>query len=235
MTLRAKWLFLVVLAAYPALCAGKPRPALRGMTPIAGGTFRPLYAKAGHKTVQIAPFAIDTVAVSETDFAAFAAKNPNWKVARKLTNPRKPITAVTWHAASAYCSARGARLPTTYEWEYDARADEKKKDAAATSLFKQRTLELAIKARPATFLIGTGLRNVWRVRDLHGGVAEWTADFNGSTHAHNQGRHHATMTCASGTVETGDPSDYAAFMRYSLRRTLDVNSAANNVGFRCAV
>jgi sulfatase modifying factor 1 len=235
MTLRAKWLFLVVLAAYPALCAGKPQPAWRGMASIAGGTFQPLHATAGHKTVKVALFAIDTVAVSETEFAAFVAKNPEWKVARKLTNPRKPVTAVTWHAASAYCTARGARLPTTYEWEFVARADEKNKEAASTSSFKQRALELAIRSKPATFLIGTGLRNAWHVRDLHGGIAEWTADFNGSTYAHNHGRHYATMTCASGTVETGDPSDYAAFMRYSLRRTLDVNTAANNVGFRCAV
>jgi formylglycine-generating enzyme required for sulfatase activity len=205
------------------------------MASVAGGTFEPLYATAGQKTVQVASFAIDTVAVSETDFAAFTSKNPKWKVARKLTNSRKPMTAVAWHAASAYCSARGARLPTTYEWEYVARADEKNKDAAATSPFKQRALEWAIKAKPATFVIGSGLRNVWGIRDLHGGIAEWTADFNGSTHAHNHRRHHATMTCASGTVETGDPSDYAAFMRYSLRRTLDVNTAANNVGFRCAV
>src|SRR5688500_19160742 len=91
-------LFLVVLAAYPAICAGKPQPALRGMAPVAGGTFQPLYATAGKRAAQVAPFAIDTVAVSETDFAAFLAQHPKWQVARKLINPRKPITGNTWHA-----------------------------------------------------------------------------------------------------------------------------------------
>ena len=228
-------LFMVVLAAYPALCAGKPHTALRGMAPIAGSTFQPLYASAGQRAVQVASFAIDTVAVSETAFAAFIAQHPRWSLGRNLGNPRKPVTGVTWHAAAAYCSARGARLPTTYEWEFVARADEKNRNAAATSSFKQRALELAIKAKPASFLLGSGLRNVWGVRDLHGGIAEWTSDFNGSAHAHNHGNHVPSMTCASGTVETGDPSDYAAFMRYSLRRTLDVNTSAGNVGFRCAV
>lgn len=227
-------LFLVVLAVFPALCAGKPHTALRGMAPIDGGTFKPLYATAGHRAVQVAPFAIDTVAVSESAFAAFIAQHPRWSLGRTLSNPRKPVTGVTWHAAAAYCSARGARLPTTYEWEYVARANETNRNAAATSSFKQRALELAIKARPASFLLGSGLRNVWGVRDLHGGIAEWTADFNATAHAHNHGKHVPSMTCASGTVETGDPSDYAAFMRYSLRRTLDVNTSAGNVGFRCA-
>ena len=55
---------------------------------------------------------------------------------------------------------------------------------------------------------------------------EWTSDYQHAAH---------NIHCASGIVQTGDASDYAAFMRYSLRSTLKVNSSMSSLGFRCVV
>jgi formylglycine-generating enzyme required for sulfatase activity len=67
---------------------------------------------------------------------------------------------------------------------------------------------------------------------------EWTQDFQGAM-KHDQGAHAAhkehTISCASGTVTGVDASDYAAFLRYSFRKTADADKGSPNVGFRCAM
>jgi formylglycine-generating enzyme len=208
--------------------AGPRRPLQSGMVRIEAGVFRPLFANHGETRVSIAAFAIDSVPVAQAQFMAFAKKNPGLApqfLKNATSSTTMPATRVSWFAAAAYCKDRGARLPTTNEWEYVALANEKERNASAQPGFRQRVLELAMKADPRRFTIGSGMRNVWGVRDMHGGVTEWTHDF---------GHHKHGATCAAGTVQTGDGSDYAAFMRYSFRSSADAGTTAGNVGFRCA-
>jgi sulfatase modifying factor 1 len=186
----------------------------RGMVRIEAGTFRPFYSQPGVTTVKIAAFALDSVPVSEKEFFRTATSRAD-----------RPATRVSFVAAEAYCKARGARLPTTNEWEYVALASETSRNASALPSFRQRVLELTMRMRPATFTIGSGMRNVWGVRDIHGGVNEWTHDFGHHKHGEN---------CAAGTLQTGDGSDYAAFMRYAFRSAATTTTTASNVGFRCA-
>jgi formylglycine-generating enzyme required for sulfatase activity len=234
-------------AAAQAVAAQLPR----GMVRIEGATFRPLYHTGSD--ARVSAFAIDTVPVSIAAFLRFVRDHPAWSRERvpghladgdylkgmvpAASAGRRPIRQVSWHAALAYCQSRGARLPTTLEWEYLARADERDRNAAARSSFQQRALELSLAAHPETFIIGTGLRNIWGVRDIHGGVMEWTQDFRAdtvSTHRHQDQPDSGAASCASGTVQTGAASDYAAFMRYAIRAAATERTAAGNIGFRCA-
>src|SRR5262245_56103702 len=232
-TLSAAWL----LASFASSPAVAQRP--RGMARIEAGSFRPYYAQPGQPPTRIQAFAIDTVPVSLAQFAA--RKSSNQTIARKRNNTsapdavRRPATNVSYYAALAYCQARGARLPTTAEWEFVARASEDDRQAALGSAFKQRMLELALSADPARFLIGSGFRNVYGVRDLHGGVLEWTADFRTATQkAAGHGNRDSSSTCGSGTVQNADASDYAAFLRSAARAALTPHTTAANLGFRCA-
>ena len=198
-----RWVWPIALVLVPAIVTAGPRPAQRGpaagMVRIEGGRFRPLFAT---KVVSVAPFAIDTLPMAAAD---------------------QPRTNVSWETAAAICQARGARLPTTNEWEYLAVASETERDASAQSSFKQRVLELALRRRAPR--LGQGLRNVWGVRDLHGGVFEWTDDSRHGKHA---------MTCGGGASQ-GDASDYAAFLRHSFRQTVNPKKGGSNIGFRCAM
>ena len=239
-------LALLLPGLHAAGSAAQQVPA--GMVRIEAGQYRPLRS-AGHGAVRVNAFAIDTIMVSYASFHAFARAHPRWAASNvsatladrdylKERNPAqaslRPVTFVPWHAAQAYCQARGARLPTTAEWEYLARADERERNAADHAGFRQRALELAMSARPAEFLIGSGLRNVWRVRDLHGGPFEWTQDFSGSATGERPHLHAPGATCGSGAVDTGDASDYAAFLRDAFRSASSARTSAGNITFRCA-
>lgn len=212
-------LVLALLVSVDA--SATPGKALPGMKRVQSGSFHPVYARPGEQ-VAIRAFAIDSTVVSARAFFGDA------------TIPaHKALTNVSAAAAARYCQGRGGRLPTTDEWEYVARASENDANATGTGTFKQRVLELALKARST--IIGSGIRNVWGIRDLHGGVHEWTSDYStAGTHTEHHGGHSLKVTCASGAVQTGDASDYAAFIRHS-RRSSSNGKGAPDTGFRCAV
>jgi formylglycine-generating enzyme required for sulfatase activity len=106
---------------------------------VRGGKFESVLPPAeGVKQVSVADFRLDRTLVTNAQFARFVQLQPQWrrdKVAALFADTaylshwssavepgadirNQPVVRVSWFAASAYCEARGARLPTWYEWEY---------------------------------------------------------------------------------------------------------------------
>ena len=83
--------------------------------------------------------------------------------------------------------------------------------------------------------VTAGLRNVYGVVGLHGLVWEWTLDFN-SALVTGESRADASLDrsryCGSGAAGAGDFEDYAAFMRYAFRSSLEARYTVPNLGFR---
>jgi formylglycine-generating enzyme required for sulfatase activity len=238
-------------------------PAARrgGTVVVPAGRYVPLYATGADAAgIDVAAFRLDVRPVTVAEFLGFVREAPGWQrgaappaladpayLARWAdaldpgpdVPPDRPATEVSWFAARAYCRWAGGRLPTTDEWEYAAQASETHPNAFRDPTFNRHTLGLvqgraAPDARPP---VGTTDRNVFGVHDLHGLVWEWTADFNNQVLT-GSGRDDKGLDrgrfCAAGAVGTTDPGDYAAFLRWAFRTSLEGATTSPALGFRCA-
>lgn len=241
-----------LVAASAAATELEPRPA-----EIPSGRHRLLFGMtAGAADVPVAAFRIDRALVTNADFQRFLAKAPRWRnppslfaEARYLAHWREgapppgykgaPVVFVSWFAARAYCQSRGGRLPTTLEWEYVAAADEDRAEASRDPRFVARILGwYARPSRPEDLLRPeAGPPNLWGVRQLHQYVWEWTEDFGAlflTGDNRQDGDAPTGLFCGAGSAAGADREDYAAFMRFALRGSLEGRFTLGNLGFRCA-
>lgn len=149
-----------------------------------------------------------------------------------------PVTRVSWFAASAFCEAQKARLPTWLEWEYVAAADENRRDARADPAWREQMLSWYSQTGGGTLpKVGQHPANVYGVQDLHGLVWEWIEDFNAlmiSADNRDQGDPDQLRFCGAGALSAADRENYAILMRTAMLSALRAESTTRNMGFRCA-
>ncbi|MEX2609686.1 MAG: formylglycine-generating enzyme family protein [Gemmatimonadota bacterium] len=226
-----------------------------GTIRIPAGTYMPLYG-AGEGVLEMPAFSLDRRPVTRAEFAAFLADHPAWRRDRvkrifadegylalwpatndpgNAVDAARPATEVSWFAAQAYCQAQGQRLPTVDEWEYAAT---RAPAGVGATAWKSTVLTAANRrARGAPAPVGSGLVGAWGLRDLHGLVQEWTMDFNSvvvSSDSRGTGARDRGLYCASSARGAADVGDYAAFLRYAFRASVDGRGTTANLGFRCA-
>lgn len=238
----------------PAAAAAGSAP-VRPMAVVPAGRYMPLYSP-DTAAVRVESFRMDRFPVTRADFAAFVAAQPRWRRdrvkpvfadARYLADwrdpltpggdPAAPVTGVSWFAARSYCAWEGKRLPTVDEWERAARADETRPDAMGDPAHKARVLELYTTRPDAPPAVGSIFENVYGIHDLHGLVWEWIRDFNTvtvGTDSRGTSQRDAQLYCAAGAEGATDTENYAAFLRYAFRASLEGRSTSAALGFRCA-
>jgi formylglycine-generating enzyme required for sulfatase activity len=141
------------------------------------------YAYPEHK-VNLPAFYIDKYEVTNMQFLDFATTNSftgegakegkDWRTFITTSNAYSPVLYITWNDASAYCKAKGKRLPTEAEWEKAARGTDGRrypwgnewKDGLANTY--ETGLRNAAKAGSYQDTSPFG------VADLLGNVPEWT-------------------------------------------------------------
>jgi formylglycine-generating enzyme required for sulfatase activity len=248
---------ILALGVFMSCCAFA---SAAGMAPVPGTEWRSILPTGTkQETVRVAPFLLDRTPVTNAQFMAFVRAHPEWRrdrvpsaladsgylrhwtAARTLgsgVDPQQPVTSVSWFAASAYCESRGARLPTWYEWEVAAAADEHVRDARHLAGWQQSILQWY--SRPSNSpleRVGTQPANVYGIRDLHGLVWEWVEDFNAlmiSADSREQGDPDILKFCGTGALSLRDRENYALAMRLALLSSLQANATTINLGFRCA-
>ncbi len=226
---------------------------------ISGGEYVPLYGNR-EQPVQVAPFRLDVYPVTNAEFLTFVRDHKRWQKGQVpqlfadqkylihwqgdldtggLAPDDAPVSNVSWFAAKAYCQSKAKRLPTLGEWEFVARANETEVAAADEDGFNKLILNwYGIPTRLPLPNVGHSFRNVWGVWDMHGLVWEWVMDFN-AVMMTGESRKDASgldsqLFCAAGAIGSADPNDYAAFMRYAMRGSVQASYSGQNMGFRCA-
>ena len=221
------------------------------MANIPGGSYRPLYLKKDTPMISVKPFQIDKTPITNAEFAQFVKANPKWqrgnvsvkqaesnylkqwdKNGPKAADVNKPVTNVSWFAAHAYCAAQGKRLPTNDEWEFVGLASELQANGSNEPSYNRTILSWYENGSKGLKNIRQNKPNFYGVYDMHGLIWEWTSDFNSSQIT--SGTLKAADFCGSGAVNSSDPSNYAAFLRYGIRTSLQPNFVLHNMGFRCA-
>lgn len=206
---------------------------------------------------QVAAFEMDVHPVTNADYLAFVREHPEWRRSRAkklfvdgsylshwkadlelgdLAPPASPVVNVSWFAARAYLRSVGKELPTVDQWEYAAAASETERDASRNGAFLDKLRAWYGRAVPNPLpAIGSGFRNVYGARDLHGLVWEWTLDFNSALvtgESRGDSSLERTLFCGSGAVGAADFENYPAFMRYALRGSLEARYNLGSLGFR---
>ena len=250
---------LAILAAACALTAHAAKLGAPASAPIAGGQFESVLPPAPNmKTTKVAPYRLDVVPVNNAAFAEFVRKQPEWRRDRvaglfadegylrhwaSAADPgaaisKQPVTQVSWFAASAYCEARGARLPRWYEWEFAAAASDKKPDARKDPDWRQQILDWYSKsARGALPAVGSTPANFFGIRDLHGVVWEWVEDAGSmlvSDDSREQGDPNRNRFCGTGALSFEQKENYAMMMRIAMLSSMKAAYSSSSMGFRCA-
>lgn len=224
---------------------------------IPSGEFYPFFADTV-KPITIDGFFISSTQITNSQFLRFVKSNPKWRRSKIKTifaessylhywesdttlginaPPNAPVVAVSWFAASAYCTWVGGRLPDMSEWEYVASASKNKKNAYNDESFSSTLLRMYEKLPKIPLPnVGEKFKNYYGVYDMHGLVWEWTRDFNSvivSTDSREKTNQDGKLFCAAGSIGNVDPSNYSAFVRYSMWSSLQAKYCLRNLGFRC--
>lgn len=207
--------------------------------------------------VPVGAFAIDVRAVTNAEYLEFVRAHPEWQRSHVKpifadsgylrhwagdldlgadAPPSTPVVNVSWFAARAYLHSLDQELPTVDQWEYVAAASATKRDAARDPAVLEQLRQWYGRPTPTRLpAAGAGLRNVYGVSDLHGVIWEWTLDFNSSL-VTGESRADADLDrllfCGAGAAGAADFEDYAAFMRYAYRSSLEARYTISNLGFR---
>lgn len=231
-----------------------------GMVSIPSGWYKPLYREDSlSRSIAVDSFLLDVAPVTNKEFLAFVKANPQWKRSQikrlfadstylihwqsdellgKNAPANAPVVYVSWYAAKAYCAWKGKRLPTVAEWEYVAAASETKPNGYTDKDFLQRIIAWYSKpSAPILPPVRSTFKNLYGVYDMHGLVWEWTSDFNTilvSGESRGDSGLERNLFCGSGSLRSSDFKDYAAFMRYGFRGSVQAHYTTASLGFRCA-
>ena len=251
----------VSLFAIVVVCTGLAQQSRAGeFVHIPGGDFRSVIPEGdGDNLIAVADFDIQDAPVTNAEYLRFVLHRPEWQRGNAVslfvddqylstwagpislapdTSSSQPVTGVSWFAANAYCEWQDARLPSWYEWEYVAAANDDLADARSLPEWRQNILSWYSQAGGEPLgEVRARQANYYQVFDAHGLIWEWVDDFNAflvSGDNREQGGADTLQFCGAGAITMEEKENYAVLMRVAMLSALEARYTTRNMGFRCA-
>jgi eukaryotic-like serine/threonine-protein kinase len=232
------WRWLIPPGSKPATNAPPGMLAIKRGTFTMGRVGGDEYETPAHP-VTVEPFFIDEHEVTNEQYKEFVRAQPgrqapsHWKDGEfSPGDARLPVVNVNWFEAKDYCESLGKRLPTEAEWEYAARGrgnylypygNNWKPKYSCASEEPDCTKPKPVGSYPEG-------RSPFKVLDMAGNVAEWTASdyepYPGST---------ARKAEDTRVIRGGAFNVPASEQTATDRRFDSPNQSLPYLGFRCAM
>lgn len=211
-------------------------------------------------TVDVSPFYLDVHEVTNQRFRQFASETGyktqgNWERHASGKRAKHPVVNVTWHDARAYCEWAGKRLPSEAEWEYAAKGGKDVKwfpwgdtpdGTCANYRYAGETILTALFewGRVKTKAVGSYAPNGYGLYDMCGNVREWCEN---ERRPYPGGPQEEWIYTRFGPFREDEKPVYgraarggswdspnAVFVRLNERGGRTADTAATDLGFRCA-
>lgn len=206
--------------------------------------------------IEVESFYLDKYPVTNSDFKKFLLDNEDWNrenIKSIFADENylnhwfvtdfefildNPVTNVSWFAANEYCNFYKKRLPTLDEWESVGSASDKLPIGKNDPNYLINVLNWYVGEKTNKLInIQDMTMNYWGIYGMIGAVWEWVEDFNSVIMLNADaegGELEEALYCGAAATTSLDPADYAAFMRFAFRNSLQADYTMSSLGFRCA-
>jgi formylglycine-generating enzyme required for sulfatase activity len=226
---------------------------------------------AGFKRITVTGFGIDRQEISNAEYSAFLdslsgpereAMLPDssvWQDAgfrfswssyfRGSRYQNYPMVAITYDQVTAYCAAKGKRIPTEAEWEYAARSGREggifpwegfeARNARGEYMANYNNGRAGYAADGFAFTAPTDsyAPNEWGLYNMSGNVAEWVEDAYSATYLilSDFNPYHIDEAETRRVVRGGSWASDEFYIGVGVRDAQPMDMASPYVGGRCAV